>query len=112
MQCSHPAHPASPSLPQATTASNFGHVCLRKMFALCARGGGGADPDGCRLDVARLALPVFMARCDAVLRAYGEDQAAQQPGGCVLEAGGRRGACCQRGQQRHLGAARRGNQAC
>lgn len=62
--------------PQATTSSNFAHVCIRKMYVLCSRGGGpAADPDGCLLEVARLALPVFMARCDAVLRAYGEDQA-------------------------------------
>lgn len=53
------------------------------MYVLCSRGGGpAADPDGCLLEVARLALPMFMARCDAVLRAYAEDQAraaAQAP---------------------------------
>lgn len=46
------------------------------MYVLCSRGGGGAaDTDGCLLEVSRLALPVFVARCDAVLRAYAEDQA-------------------------------------
>ena len=47
------------------------------MYVLCSRGGGGAaaDPDGCLLEVSRLALPIFMARCDEVLRAYAEDQA-------------------------------------
>jgi hypothetical protein len=46
------------------------------MYVLCSRGGGGAaDPDGCLLEVSQLALPLFMARCDEVLRAYAEDQA-------------------------------------
>ena len=49
------------------------------MYVLCSRGGGSggaaADPDGCLLEVSRLALPVFMARCDEVLRAYADDQA-------------------------------------
>lgn len=120
-----------PSL-QATTSSNFGHVCIRKMYVLCSRGGGQvADPDGCLLEVrvvaqregraqgrqacphhcavclpastlkcaqngayrpphphwlphiasqvSRLALPVFMARCDAVLRTFAEDQARMPP---------------------------------
>lgn len=40
--------------PQATTSSNFGHVCIRKMYVLCSRGGGQvADPDGCLLEVRR-----------------------------------------------------------
>ncbi|KAL4423762.1 hypothetical protein ABPG75_001063 [Micractinium tetrahymenae] len=70
------SRPKELSVPQATTSSNFGHVCIRKMYVLCSRGGGGtADPDGCLLEVSRLALPVFMSRCDAVLRAYAEDQA-------------------------------------
>lgn len=60
---------------QAATSSNFAHVCIRKMYVLCSRDSGGSDPDGCLLEVSRLALPVFLARCDAVLRAYAEDQA-------------------------------------
>jgi hypothetical protein len=73
---------------QAATSSNFAHVCIRKMYVLCSRGGSSAaDPDGCLLDVSRLALPVFLTRCDAVLRSYAEDQtwstAAAQGGRCV-----------------------------
>lgn len=68
--------PRELSVPQATTSSNFAHVCIRKMYVLCSRGSSSAaDPDGCLLEVSRLALPVFMSRCDAVLRAYAEDQA-------------------------------------
>lgn len=63
------------------TGANFSHVCLRKMYVLCSRGGaslGGGTPgdDGlaaCLLEVAQLALPVLLARCDAMLRTYMEE---------------------------------------
>lgn len=61
------------------------------MYVLCSRGGslGDADPDGCLLEVSRLALPVFMARCDGVLRAYAEDQVR-----ALMAAGGQSAARC------------------
>lgn len=46
------------------------------------------------VQMSRLALPVFMARCDGVLRAYAEDQAralaaaAPQHARCTAAAGG------------------------
>ena len=89
--CADPLPPCPRPRPQATTSSNFGHVCIRKMYVLCSRGGslGAADPDGCLLEVSRLALPVFMARCDGVLRAYAEDQAR-----ALMAAGGQSAARC------------------
>ena len=63
-------------LGQQAASVTFGLECVRKLSALCARGGGAlADPDGCVLEVARLTLPVFLGRCDAVLRAFAEHHA-------------------------------------
>ena len=59
-------------IPQTLTGSNFGHVCVRKMYVLCTRATGKRD-DRVNLEVARIALPLFLARCDTVLRSFVED---------------------------------------
>jgi len=67
--------PRELSIPQATTFSNFSHVCVRKMYVLCSRGESG-EPS--RLHVARLALPLFLARCDDMLRGFAEESKPNQ----------------------------------
>ncbi|GMH33400.1 hypothetical protein BSKO_01234 [Bryopsis sp. KO-2023] len=53
------------------SGGRFNHACLRKMYVLCSRGGGEAqDPHGCLLEVAQLALPMFIARCDFILTKF------------------------------------------
>ncbi|KIY99682.1 hypothetical protein MNEG_8276 [Monoraphidium neglectum] len=47
----------------------FGHLCLRRLGELCARGSGARGADACLLEVARLALPPLLDRCEAVLNA-------------------------------------------
>lgn len=83
--------PRALSIPQATTGSNFSHVCVRKMYVLCSRATGAAggsshtvdrrstddherrrSSDG-TLEVARLALPLFLFRADSMLRAFAEE---------------------------------------
>eukprot|EP00887_Chlorella_sp_A99_P002554 scaffold6.g2554.t1 len=64
------------AIPLPTAASSFCHLCVRKMYALCSRAGGAQDAaEVCLLEVAQLALPVFVARCEAMLLAY----AAEEP---------------------------------
>lgn len=70
------SRPRSLNIPQATTGSNFSHVCIRKMFVLCSRSGGSSGvpvESDSTLDVAKLALPPFLARCDGMLRAFAEE---------------------------------------
>lgn len=75
----HLAIPLAPSSSTATSAasssgSSFDHVCLRKLYALCSRGGGGApDVDGSRLGIAQRALPLLIFRADAILRSFCEE---------------------------------------
>ena len=80
------ARPRELSIPQTVTGSNFSHVCVRKMYVLCSRAGGAAaaavgvhhrqssvsevDP---MLLVARTALPMFLSRCDTMLRLFAEE---------------------------------------
>jgi hypothetical protein len=59
------------SIPQATTGSNFSHVCVRKMYVLCGR--ATCDGNDALLLVARLALPLFLSRCDTMLRNFAEE---------------------------------------
>lgn len=65
------SRPRELSIPQATTGSNFSHVCVRKMYVLCSRATG--DSDDALLFVARLALPLFLSRCDTMLRNFAEE---------------------------------------
>lgn len=81
------ARPPALSVPQLATGSNFGHVCIRKMYVLCSRGAGpvGAAPGagGAALEVARLALPPFVARCAAMLRAFADEARPGALGGAA-----------------------------
>lgn len=54
----------------------FAHVCLRKLFVLCARGGEAEGPHACTLGIARHALPVLIGRCEAIIGSYVADDAA------------------------------------
>jgi hypothetical protein len=54
----------------------FAHVCLRKLFVLCARGGETEGPHACTLVIARHALPVLIGRCEAIIGSYVADDAA------------------------------------
>ncbi len=95
------ARPAALAVAQGgTAAAAFSHVCLRKMYALCARGegagGSGVDADAAAdaadasaddagaavlLAVARAALPRFLLRSDGMLRAFSEEaRGAGAPG--------------------------------
>lgn len=65
------ARPKELSIPQASTGSNFSHVCVRKMYVLCSRATGNSDD--APLVVARLALPLFLSRCDTMLRNFAEE---------------------------------------
>ncbi len=65
------SRPRELSIPQATTGSNFSHVCVRKMFVLCSRASG--ESEDALLLVARLALPLFLSRCDTMLRNFAEE---------------------------------------
>lgn len=56
------------SIPGSPSGSSFRQICLRKMYVLCAR--SSASDDTCQFNVARVTLPIFLARCEAVLRAY------------------------------------------
>ncbi len=71
------SRPKGLSIPQIATGSNFSHVCVRKMYVLCSRPGGGSGavggPEDTPLTVARLALPLFLSRCDAMLRGFAEE---------------------------------------
>ena len=67
------ARPRELSIPQATTGSNFSHVCVRKMYVLCSRVSGENDSNDSLLLVARLALPLFLSRCDTMLRNFAEE---------------------------------------
>ena len=65
--------PPSPS-PSLHASSRFPHLCLSKLYVLCSRG-QDSDPKEqsvrCQLEVAQLALPVFIARAERVMRRYG-----------------------------------------
>ena len=80
----------------ASTANNFAHVCLRKLYVLSSRGEGNQGPHGCLLQVAQVcpdwmhcylyvdtlntqhlvwlttqvALPVLLARMEVILREF------------------------------------------
>ncbi len=59
---SHPAD-AGPSW------QPFSHLCLRRLSELCARGSGARGADACLLEVAQLALPSLLERCESALDA-------------------------------------------
>lgn len=65
------SRPRELSIPQASTGSNFSHVCVRKMYVLCSR--AAVKSDDSLLIVARLALPLFLSRCDTMLRDFAEE---------------------------------------
>ena len=60
----------------ADGGERFAHVCLRKLFVLCARGGEAEGPHACTLGIARHALPVLIGRCEAIIGSYVADDAA------------------------------------
>lgn len=65
--------PKELSIPQTTTGSNFSHVCVRKMFVLCSRPSSSTTQPNPTLEVARMALPMFLSRCDSMLRHFAEE---------------------------------------
>lgn len=72
------ARPRELNIPQTATGSNFSHVCVRKMYVLCSRPTGTAplpeaEAGGALFLVARLALPMFLTRCDGMLRSFVEE---------------------------------------
>lgn len=78
-----------------STGANFSHVCLRKLYVLCSRGGASLGDEvaaATLLEVAQLALPVLLERCNAMLRAYLEEgSGGAQPGRPLGAAGGEGG---------------------
>ncbi|KAK9810126.1 hypothetical protein WJX72_005196 [[Myrmecia] bisecta] len=86
--------PRQRNIPNSAAGARFAHLCLRKMYVLCSRGVEAQGPHGCLLEVAQLALPIFIARCDTLLAAFagavaaGSDQRDRIRLGellCVLE---------------------------
>lgn len=89
------------NIPQTTTYSNFSHVCIRKMYALCSRGSdassrknSGIDtPDSLvneearqvRYHVARRALPCFLRQCNKMIRQFAEETQFSPIGGPETE---------------------------
>ncbi|GFR47515.1 hypothetical protein Agub_g9147, partial [Astrephomene gubernaculifera] len=72
-----PAGPVPYDESSLPPGSRLSYVCLTKLFVLCSRGQEqpeheGRETPGARsqLEVAQLALPVFVSRCEAVLRDY------------------------------------------
>ena len=63
--------PLPPSSCSLHASSRFPHLCLSKLYVLCSRG-QDSDPKEqsvrCQLEVAQLALPVFIARAERVMR--------------------------------------------
>ncbi|BDA41918.1 Protein MON2 homolog [Coccomyxa sp. Obi] len=57
-------------LPASGASSRFSQLCLRKMYVLCSRGAEASSPQGCLLQVAQIALPVFLRRVKSILREY------------------------------------------
>lgn len=49
----------------------FTHLCLRRLSELCMRGSGARGSDACLLEVAQLALPPLLDRCELTLEALG-----------------------------------------
>ncbi|CAD7699922.1 unnamed protein product [Ostreobium quekettii] len=64
---------SDPSDGALAAGGRFSHACLRKMYVLCSRGEAGQDPHGALLEVAQLALPIFISRCDRILRTFAQD---------------------------------------
>jgi len=50
----------------------FSHVCLRKLYVLCSRGGESEGPHACTLGIARHALPILIHRCQTIMDSYFE----------------------------------------
>ncbi|KAG2443720.1 hypothetical protein HXX76_002066 [Chlamydomonas incerta] len=60
-----------------TPGSRLSHVCLAKLYVLCSRGQEQPDVEGrelpgvrSQMEVAQLALPVFVSRCESILLDY------------------------------------------
>ena len=78
---------AIPQPPGPAPAGAFSHLCVRKMYVLCSRAGGAHDTsEDCLLEVARLALPLFVARCEAMLLVGGGVRLGEGEGGAALPA--------------------------
>jgi hypothetical protein len=71
------------AIPGSSSGSTFRQICLRKMYVLCARSTGNSTSTtsttitdamsteaSCQLTIARIALPMFLSRCDSLLRNY------------------------------------------
>ena len=83
------ARPRELNIPQTATGSNFSHVCVRKMYVLCSRPTGAiavaeAETGGAIFLTARLALPMFLTRCDSMLRSFVEETRPGAPSGSYL----------------------------
>ncbi|KAK9834027.1 hypothetical protein WJX81_004391 [Elliptochloris bilobata] len=70
------ARPRRLAIPASAAGSRFPQLCLRKLYVLCSRGAEAGAPQGCLLQVARTALPVFLARARGMLRGYVAAEAA------------------------------------
>eukprot|EP00798_Chlamydomonas_sp_ICE-L_P006444 gene6444-3073_t len=61
----------------------FSHVCLSRLHVLCCRGQDTEQPREqsakCQLEVAQLALPVFINRCEVVLQQFVQADAEVPP---------------------------------
>ncbi|KAG2500662.1 hypothetical protein HYH03_001428 [Edaphochlamys debaryana] len=62
--------------------SRLSHVCLNKLYVLCSRGQEPPEQEGretpvarAQLEVAQLALPAFISRCEAVLSDFVREEA-------------------------------------
>ncbi|KAK9868608.1 hypothetical protein WJX84_001848 [Apatococcus fuscideae] len=58
------------NIPNSAAGSRYTHLCLRKMYVLCSRGAEASGAQLCLLQVAQITLPIFLARCDTILKAY------------------------------------------
>jgi len=71
------ALPPSPGEETAPAGLRFSHSCLSKLYVLCSRGQDTEPKEQsvrCQLEVAQLALPVFLARCEKILHKYTLDE--------------------------------------
>lgn len=81
------------NIQQSTTYSNFGHVCIRKMYALCCRGTQSMaeeryiSTDDVRQHVARRALPKFLKQCNTIIRQFAEEAQIAPQQGCDVDRG-------------------------
>lgn len=89
------------NIPQTTTYSNFSHVCIRKMYALCSRGSDASSRKNSgieasdssvneearqvRYHVARRALPCFLRQCNKMIRQFAEETQFSPIGGPETE---------------------------